>query len=445
VPIPKKGGDPVDPTSYRGIALIDSVVKLLSTTAKAALTDVFDNKDYIVPEQAGFRRGEECISQVVALFELCMRRRNAKLTTALAFIDFKQAFDRVAHPGIHAVLFRLGIRGNLASFFRTLYNSSTLRVRFADGSLSNPIDIKVGVRQGSPDSPDLFILFINDLLEHIHEATNGRSALHVPSTAKRWKGFLFADDTLVASGTPADLIRVLLALQGWCEARDMIPNPKKCGILVVAPTDEARATFTIQLSNLHPTLQGEAVPILDKYTYLGVPFTHDLCLKTILLDRHTKGLASLHSIRPVLHNTSVPLATKADLIRGILISTLLYGAELWGHNGTLTHVITPILTQALRLACGMNTTSTLCSSDVLLRELGIAPLQVQAAYRAVRLYNQRTQKRTWIGILAARTDTLYRTNTWLSATERLIKRLQKRGIPTDSHDTYRSSLATLGG
>jgi hypothetical protein len=227
VMIPKKGADPADINGYRGISLMDSMLKLLCTYARTQLED--KAAPYTAIEQGGFRTMEECVGQVAALHEVCARRKEAGRTTFLIFIDFRQAFDRVNHRAIDAVLRRLGVPNSLLHFYRTLYSSGSAKVRFPDGSVSADIPIRVGVRQGSPDSPEVFKLFINDILEHIRRTTGSKATVWVPGIDSPFSGLLFADDTLMVTAKAEDVPPTLAALEEWCTARDMKCNPADGG------------------------------------------------------------------------------------------------------------------------------------------------------------------------------------------------------------------------
>ncbi|KAH9250276.1 hypothetical protein BASA81_011957 [Batrachochytrium salamandrivorans] len=61
-------------------------------------------------EQAGFRKREECVGQVVSLVDIIQRRQNAGLNTHVLFIDIRKAFDTVP---VGALLWKLQNMGSL--------------------------------------------------------------------------------------------------------------------------------------------------------------------------------------------------------------------------------------------------------------------------------------------------------------------------------------------
>ncbi|KAH9262778.1 hypothetical protein BASA83_013749 [Batrachochytrium salamandrivorans] len=64
-------------------------------------------------EQAGFRKREECVGQVVSLVDIIQRRQNAGLNTHVLFIDIRKAFDTVP---VGALLWKLQNMGFPSSY-----------------------------------------------------------------------------------------------------------------------------------------------------------------------------------------------------------------------------------------------------------------------------------------------------------------------------------------
>ena len=81
----------------------------------------------------------------------------------LCFVDFQKAYDRVPHEALLAKLRYYGVTGRTYSFIETLYSRSVMQIRVGE-SLSEPVELKRGLRQGCPTSPILFSIYINDIL-----------------------------------------------------------------------------------------------------------------------------------------------------------------------------------------------------------------------------------------------------------------------------------------
>ncbi|KAH6596611.1 hypothetical protein BASA61_003435 [Batrachochytrium salamandrivorans] len=95
VSIDKKDGDPLNPGDKRGIALINVGLKLVCKVLQMRIERFVETNNLLSYEQAGFRKREECVGQVVSLVDIIQRRQNAGLNTHVLFIDIRKAFDTV--------------------------------------------------------------------------------------------------------------------------------------------------------------------------------------------------------------------------------------------------------------------------------------------------------------------------------------------------------------
>ncbi|KAI3358314.1 hypothetical protein L3Q82_014756 [Scortum barcoo] len=117
----------------------------------------------IQEEQCGFRPGRGTLDQLYTL------RRVHRVLEGLwefaqpvhmCFVDLEKAFDRVPRGILWGVLREYGVRGPLLRAVRSLYDRSRSLVRIA-GSKSDLFPVHVGLRQGCPLSPVLFIIFMD--------------------------------------------------------------------------------------------------------------------------------------------------------------------------------------------------------------------------------------------------------------------------------------------
>ena len=83
----------------------------------------------------------------------------------MAFIDLTKAFDLVSRDRLFQILPKIGCPPKLLNILKSFHNNMKGIVTY-DGSVSEPFDIKSGVKQGCVLAPTLFGIFFSCLLHH---------------------------------------------------------------------------------------------------------------------------------------------------------------------------------------------------------------------------------------------------------------------------------------
>ena len=150
VPVFKKGSKK-EAKNYRGISIINSIAKLYAMVLYSRL------KQWFIPhrEQADGQENRGCIEHIVSLRLLCDMARRKRLKLYVTFIDFSQAYDRVPRHILFRVLQRLGCGSVMLAALIAVYTHTESVLGTA------VILLTMGVRQGSPTSSLLFIIFVD--------------------------------------------------------------------------------------------------------------------------------------------------------------------------------------------------------------------------------------------------------------------------------------------
>jgi hypothetical protein len=196
------------------------------------------------PAQAGFRRSYSTYSNAAVVHALL----SSKARSTAVFLDFKSAFDVVDHTRLDA---KLAARGCPPSLRRLIQNLMFVHLRsriLINGQITEWFPRSCGVLQGSPFSPWLFNIFVDDLLYLVNAETVGPPIC-----------LFYADDGVIIVNSRTDLQEKLRVVEDWSRRNAIFLNPAKCAVIT-------------SRSDLPPLfVYGHELPRPHSYTYLGFP------------------------------------------------------------------------------------------------------------------------------------------------------------------------------
>jgi hypothetical protein len=393
-----KKGNPMEMDNYRGISLMPMELKIMTIMMTERIMRVLERERLLAMEQAGFRWREECPAQAVALVEAIERRREQKLLSFLMFVDLSKAYDVVPHEAMFAKLYQIGVRGRMLAYIRALYELSEVRVR---GS-SNAFRLNRGLRQGCPLSPILFDIFINDLYGR-PDVVRKKVGVRVPGVPEKeglLPGLLFADDLVAIAKSRQDMQTQADRVSLWCARWEMKVGISKCAVMCMGDKKDEDVARGQELLKLAPIrISRQDVPVEEEYTYLGILLTRDINMKVMAEGRLEKAKKALAVIRPMLRDDSIPLAVRVMVFKTRVMSSVLYGSEVWGMKEELCTEAQKLVNTGLRLIMKTRGSDTSIPMNAVWREVGVAPVYAVAAGRRARAFKKFGSLKTWCRIL----------------------------------------------
>ena len=207
--------DETDCSNYRPISLLSVPSKILESVVNDTIVRHVNKANNLVTDkQWAYRAGFSTELLLTHLTETWRKAVDEGLVVAVAFIDFKKAFDSVSHTILEMKLERdFGISEPLLDWLKS-YLKERQQFTAVNGSTSEMIPMSFGIPQGSVLGPTLFT---NDL----------------PSSVSSGSVYMFADDTTVycmsdtAEKSIAQLNSALRELNEWCLINRLTPHPSK--------------------------------------------------------------------------------------------------------------------------------------------------------------------------------------------------------------------------
>ena len=167
-----KKDDQTDCGNYRPLSLLSVPSKILEAVVNDRLVQhVFRDTQLITKRQWAYRRGYSTELLLVHLTEIWRRAVDSGRVVAVAFVDFRKAFDSVSHEiSVKKLEYRFGVPGPLLDWIKD-YLSGRMQFTVFNGVKSDILPITTGIPQGSVLGRTLFIftLFTNDLPAAISE------------------------------------------------------------------------------------------------------------------------------------------------------------------------------------------------------------------------------------------------------------------------------------
>ncbi|KAK3530107.1 hypothetical protein QTP86_014770 [Hemibagrus guttatus] len=308
-------------------------------------------------EQCGFRPSRGTLDQLYTLHRVLEGLWEFAQPVHMCFVDLEKAFDRVPCAVLWEVLWEYGVCGPLLRAVRSLYNQSRSLVRIASCK-SDLFPVHVGLQQGCPLSPVLFIVFMDRTSWYSQGLEGVRFGDH------RISSLIFADDVVLLASSGLDLQHALGRFAAECEAAGMRVSTSKSEAMVL---ERKKVACTLQVG-------GEVLPQVEEFKYLGVLFTSEGRMDREIDRRIGAAAAVMRSMyQSVVVKKELSQKAKLSIYQSIYVPTLTYGHELWVMTERVRSRIQAAEMSFLRRVAGHSLRDKVRSS-VTWEELGVEPL-----------------------------------------------------------------------
>ena len=232
--------------------------------------------------QSGFRAKHMTTEQLLRLSEECHLSFKENQIIAAIFLDAEAAFDKCWHSGIkYKLKSNLNLPNRMVRTLSSFLTDRSLTV-FHEGHWSHKVHLKAGTPQGSPLSPLIYLIYVNDFPQEIK---------------KYCKLSQFADDTALYAKAFTEqyaikkLQKGLDLLEGWCRRWRVKLNASKSKLVVFSRQKQNNE------ENFKVALFNDVIGPTEEARFLGIEFDRRLSFKNHIEDICAKANQRLNVLR----------------------------------------------------------------------------------------------------------------------------------------------------
>ena len=284
-----------DPNNYRPISLLSCLGKLLERIVAQRISHFLHEHGITIKQQSGFRcarRTTDNLSfQLQKMKEAFSGKNKSGKNILTLLFDIQAAFDAVWHAGLVNKLFKIKVPGYLVLWIIDFLKDRKFDVKVG-GSVSALTAIGTGVPQGSPASPILFSIFINDMPMRFSQ-DNGYTLLFADDLT----AFFFFDKvTLANESITVRVTQYLEEIEQWLCKWRLLMAPSKCSYTVFSKKNSCRTRFGLKLF-------GGEIPYEKNPVSLGITFDECLNFEAHVSKLKDRCASRLNIVRILSHKS----------------------------------------------------------------------------------------------------------------------------------------------
>ena len=173
IPLYKKGNQ-LDPKSYRPVAILPVLSKVLERVIFMQISHYFEKNKLIHPNHHGFRAAHSTATCLIQMYYKWVKAIEDGKFTGVCFLDLIAAFDMVDHSLLLEKLTLYGFNEVSISWVKS-YLLGRHQSVYIEGKMSKILPVTSGVSQGSNLGPLLYTIFMNELPEVMHNHNENQS------------------------------------------------------------------------------------------------------------------------------------------------------------------------------------------------------------------------------------------------------------------------------
>jgi hypothetical protein len=302
---------------FRPISLCNTSYKILTKVIANRLKNILPS---IVPENQGrFIKGRQIAENIILVQEALHSSLCRKDKGMIIKLDLANAFDRVNHNFLYAVMKKFGFDETFVNWIRACIDSPWI-APMVNGRVTSFFKASRGLRQGCPLSPLLYALQASVLSYQLENAriSSSLKGLQIAQGVKEINHAQFTDDTLLLGGA------ICLVSKKYKEELDAYTAVSGSEISHAKSKIYSWNTTPIEMRDISRILGMEGHTTWETFTYLGVPISK-------MNPRTSSWSHLLDKLRNIISSWGanwLSLAGRFVLIKAVLASVPIYQNSL---------------------------------------------------------------------------------------------------------------------
>jgi hypothetical protein len=246
-------GDLSQSCNYRGVTLSVIFAQMFENVLRMKFGSYLGSDDL----QFGFKKDHSTSHAVYAL-KSCVDYFNERGSSVyVTFMDFSKAFDTISHYGLFTKLMNRKVPLCFLLVLIFWYLNMSYHCKWGQEK-SDAFQVLCGTKQGGILSPELFSLYIDDLVKILKKEHIGCHMIRLFLAC-----ILFADDLTLLAPTRSVMQRMIDICSEYCAKYCLRFNPKKTKVMMFG-------NLSKQVPSLLPLKSGDCnIEFVDTWRYLG--------------------------------------------------------------------------------------------------------------------------------------------------------------------------------
>lgn len=322
IPIYKKGGNALEPSAYRPIALLPSISKIFEKVMANRIYTFLEKYELLDVNQYGFRQKRSTTLATYNYVQKIYSYLNQRQCTLGLFLDMSKAYDNVSHNLLLQKIYGLGIRDKAYEWLKTYLKDRKqfVQVQYYDRKTneiyhfeSHTKIVNNSIPQGSVLGCILFLMYINDLPKIIQTPC-----------------VLFADDVSLLFQCNRDIRESTIHVENslkditfWLREHNLEINLRKTKIVQFRPYQRKALHIDELLKQLN-------VAEVSDFTLLGITLDSNLNWKKHIEKLKSKMSKFIYAFSKLKASTNVE--TALTMYYAYAYAWFNYGIVLWGES-----------------------------------------------------------------------------------------------------------------